>query len=298
MVKKIAAAAFAIICCSCDMKRNAHADILTSFFPMQIFALNVTAGTDILPLLLLPPELGCPHDYALTPGDVERLSTAKAVIINGTMESFITPEKMKAVNPLLRIIDVSKDVTLLRDDGDAHEGHAGGYNPHTWVSPRIAAGQVRAMGRSLAVLYPEKAALLYANADRYAKRLDLLAAEMRSSFAALPSRDIITFHDAFAYFARDLGLSVVGVVELDPGTSPSAKHIMGIAALARRHGVRTIFAEVQYPDAVARAVAAEANARILILDPVASGKNASPGYYEAVMQRNAAVITEAMRGQK
>lgn len=274
--------------------RSSRPEVISSFYPVQLFALNVLKNTGITPGLLLPPELGCPHDYALTPGDVERLSAAKAVIINGIMEEFITTEKMRAVNPSIRIIDMSKGLALIRNEGH-DEHHDGGYNPHTWVSPIIAAKQVRTLGSELASLFPDAAPVITANAEAYAERLEDLAREIRTSFSALPAKKIITFHDAFEYFARDLGLSVIGVIELDPGAAPSAKHIAELSALAKKHRVGTVFAEVQYPAAMANTVAKESGARIRTIDTFASGRSFAFDRYETVMRSNAAVIADALK---
>jgi zinc transport system substrate-binding protein len=60
--------------------------VLTSFYPMQVFTLNVTKGIpELQPMLLLPATLGCPHDYSLTPSDVTKLSRANILIMNGEM---------------------------------------------------------------------------------------------------------------------------------------------------------------------------------------------------------------------
>ncbi|MBI4976612.1 MAG: zinc ABC transporter substrate-binding protein [Spirochaetes bacterium] len=287
----IATAAFCLLLSGCGTQvKGISQKVITSFFPMQVFAFNVCEGTSIQPMLLLPPALGCPHDYALTPRDVERLSHADALIISGSMETFITPEKMRSINPGLRIIDTSKGIARI---GEAADGHAGS-NPHLWVSPVVAAQQVRTMGRGLAAVYPAEAVRLSANAEMYAKRLETLAAAMKAALADLPSKKIVTFHDAFSYFARDLGLEVAGVIELDPGIAPSAKHIADVASLTKRRGIKAVFAEVQYPQAIARTVAQEAKVRVFTLDPAANGVVAKD-YYEDTMKKNLAVLLEALR---
>lgn len=300
-----AAAVLALIMgCTAPLSQK-NTPVIASFLPMQIFALNICENTDVAPMLLLPPSLGCPHDYALTPGDVERLARAECVIINGDMETFITPEKMKAINPSLRIIDASKGLARIEEEeGDhdhdhGHEGHAhdhdhGGVNPHQWVSPFVAAKQVRTIGKELALAYPSNRTMLLANAESYAKKLEALGSEMRSALAKMPSRKIITFHDAFDYFARDLGLTIVGVVEVDAGVAPSAKHIAELAALAKKHAVSAVFAEVQYPAAAAATVAKEAGLRVLTLDPVANGIEAKD-YYDKTMRKNLFVLIDALK---
>ena len=289
-------------------------EILTSFFPMQVFALNVTRDIpELAPVSMLPASLGCPHEYALTPGDVAKIGKAKVLIVNGSMETFLTPRKLKKLNSKLVLINTGEDFADIAEEEEKHDaadkkaakdqgGHGadhahshGDYNPHTWVSPFIAAKQVRAMGAQLAEVYPRHADKLTSNAQAYALRLEALGTEMKQAIAALPNRKIITFHDAFDYFARDLGLEVVGVIELAPGVNPSARHMQEVVALTRQHHLSTIFAEVQYPDDVAKAIARESGAVVRVLDPVASGGAELPDVYEAVMRKNLEVLKEALR---
>ncbi len=281
--------------------------VLTSFYPMQVFTINVVKDIpDLAPALMLPASLGCPHDYALTPGDVAKITKSRALVVNGAMETFITPQKMKKLNAKLAVVNSGEPFADIRDR-NAHEskghkhksGHAGHdhgeVNPHTWVSPFVAAKQVRAIGQGLAEIWPDHAQQLRANAKAYADRLTALGKHMRQEIAALPNKKIITFHDAFDYFARDLGLEVVGVIELAPGVNPTAKHMQQIIALTRQHKISTIFAEVQYPDDVARAIAREAGAVVRVLDPVASGDQPSADAYEVAMKKNLDVLKEALR---
>jgi zinc transport system substrate-binding protein len=287
--------------------------VLTSFYPMQVFAINITQGIpELTPTLMLPASLGCPHEYTLTPGDVAKISKAQVLIVNGTMETFITPRKMKKLNPKLALINTGEDFADIAEGEehtepvvdksvkkkDAHSEHAhshSGYNPHTWVSPFIAAKQVRLMGKELAVLYPAYAQALNANAEGYASRLEALGVMMKHEIAKLPNKKIISFHDAFDYFARDLGLEVAAVIELEPGVNPTAKHMKELITLTQEHKLSTVFAEVQYPDNVAKVIAKESGAVVRVLDPVASGEKLGPTAYEDIMKKNLDVLKEALR---
>jgi zinc transport system substrate-binding protein len=261
--------------------------IVTSFYPMQILTLNVTKGIpELQPRLLLPATLGCPHDYSLTPSDVTKLTRANVLIMNGEMEQFITMEKMREINPRLHVIVSGKSIANIVEQGEV--------NPHSWVSPFTAAQQVHVIETELSALYPQYAQQLKANAAEYAARLEALGAEMKRAIAALPQKKIMTFHDAFAYFARDLGLDVVGVIELEPGTLPTARHIQAMIALTKQHGLKAVFAEVQYPADVAETIAQEAGIKVLVLDPMASAETVTLTMYEDVMHKNIAMLKEGL----
>ena len=164
------------------------------------------------------------------------------------------------------------------------------------MSPFVAAKQVRVIGKQLAEIYPDHAQTLSRKRTGAMPRVSKRSGPMmKQEIAKLPNKKIITFHDAFDYLARDMGLEIVGVIELAPGVNPSAKHMKEIIALTRQHKLSTIFAEVQYPEDVAKVIAKEAGAVVRVLDPVASGDTPEPGAYEAVMMKNLEVLREALR---
>ena len=73
---------------------------------------------------------------------------------------------------------------------------------------------------------------------------------------------IISLHDAFPYFARAYGLRLVGSVISTPGQDPSAGEIADLVDAIKASGARAIFAEAQFSDRLARAIADETGVRI------------------------------------
>src|SRR5512145_1118926 len=114
--------------------------VLASFLPMYVFTRNVVGDAPGVAVdLMLPADLGCPHDYALTPGDMKKIASAELFIANGLgMEEFLGAPVRK-VNPGIRIVETAAAVPPVREDG----GDRGGVNPHAWVSPKSAILQVR-----------------------------------------------------------------------------------------------------------------------------------------------------------
>ncbi len=190
--------------------------VAVSFLPIGIFADNVLKGTDAEIILLAPEASGCLHDYQLLPGDLTRLSSADILLINGAgMESFL-PD-IRDVYPDLMIADCSEGIELMQDESDEGE-----YNSHIWLSPRNAEIMVRNIADALAEIDSAHAEEYSANADAYIRELQSLDAELKARCERLSRRDIVTFHEAFPYFARDYGLNVLAVIapEPDEGGSP------------------------------------------------------------------------------
>ncbi|OYV98611.1 MAG: hypothetical protein B7Z62_03550, partial [Deltaproteobacteria bacterium 37-65-8] len=202
--------------------------VLTSFLPMEIFTRNVvgdTAGVTVESML--PASMGCPHDYALTPGDMKKIASADLFVANGFgMEEFLG-EPVRRANPRIRIVETARAVLPIHGE----HGH-GEVNPHTWVSPRNAILQVREIEKALSAARPVSAGAFRRNADAYVSRLSALAADFETAAKTFRRRNIVTFHNVFDYLARDLGLTVVGEIETAPGQEPSAgEHNLEVVVL-------------------------------------------------------------------
>ncbi len=264
--------------------------VLASFLPMYVFTRNVTAGVPGVTVdLMLPAALGCPHDYALTPGDMRKIAAADLFIANGRgMEEFLGAPVLRA-NPRIRIAETAAGVVPIRTGAAEH----GGVNPHTWVSPRNAILQVRAIERALAAADPADAAAFRRNADAYAARLEALAREFDLAARRFRARNVVTFHNVFDYLARDIGIDVVGRIEETPGQEPSAGELQALVRTIRRTKAVAVFAEPQYPERLAAIVAREARVPLRVLDPVSTGP-AEPRAYEDAMRKNLATLVAAL----
>lgn len=285
--------------------------VLCSTYPIYQISRNVADGAKGVRLeLLVPPNAGCPHDYSLTPQDMKRISQADAMIVNGLkMEGFLD-EAVKKGNPKLAIVDSSlgvkdvleytgeeidhdHDAAKAKEEDDEHSG----VNPHLFASPRQAARLALNIAAGLSKLAPADAKLFEANAKAYAERLDKLADEMAALGKTLKNVKIVTEHGVFDYLARDMGLSIEGVIRAyeEEGQAPSASAIIRIAKLVKERKAGAIFTEPQYPDEVAKTIAKEARIPVAKLDPVASGPADAPlGYYETAMRGNMAVLKAAL----
>ncbi|MGD8959614.1 MAG: zinc ABC transporter substrate-binding protein [Desulfobacteraceae bacterium] len=114
--------------------RVAAADqtVLVTAFPIFQIVRNVTQGRDGVQVdLMLPSQLGCPHDYALTPQDMQKLAKADILVVNGLgMEEFLGAPVNNA-NPHIKVIESATGITATlhytEDQGHAHgQEHAHG----------------------------------------------------------------------------------------------------------------------------------------------------------------------------
>lgn len=282
----------------CAAQTDGQKVIVTSFYPMYILTQNVAAGIDGVTVQNMAEQnVGCLHDYQLQTRDMVTLEGADALVINGGgMEQFM--DKVMTLREDLPVIDASEGIEMLpsvsEHDHDEHDhDHEGEVmNAHVWLDPSLAMVQVRNIAEGLANADPDHADAYRSNAEAYILKLEQLKAEMAEQLAPYAGREIITFHEAFTYFAEAFGLHVAGVIATEPGEEPSTRDIADTCDLVNTLGIRTLFVEPQYPQKAAQTIARETGASIYTLDPCVSG-DGSMESYENIMRENARVLTEA-----
>lgn len=263
-----------------------HVRIMTTFYPIYIMTWNICQGIDGVQVFnLTKPDTGCLHDYQLTPGDLQFLADADILVVNGAgMESFM--DKITSQYPNLKIVDASRGLRLIEENGEV--------NPHLWVSLSGAAAQTQNISDQLGTLDSAHAPRYQENAHNYIAKLRQLQTEMHQALYNTANRRVVTFHEAFAYFAQEFDLQVVAVLEREPGSEPSAGELGGIIETIQKSDVKAVFAEPQYPADSATVVGKESGVPVFNLDPAVDGPD-DPDAYLQIMQRNAQVLKEALR---
>jgi zinc transport system substrate-binding protein len=270
----------AVLLTGCSKKKEVEVknfEVVTSFYPIYIIAKNISLnvpGTHVVNMT--PPITGCLHDYSLTSEDMKHLEKANLFITNGAgMESFL--EKTAAKFKTLKTVQLSKDVDLIK------EGNT--VNPHIWLNTKNAIKMTETCTDAFIDIDPAHKDLYATNGKRYSEKLLLLQKEMESSLQPFRGRKIITFHEAFPYFAQQFKLVIAAVIEREPGSEPSAKDLAQTISIVRASGIKTLFTEPQYPSRAAQTIAHETGASIYILDPAVTGAN-DPDAYISIMKNN------------
>lgn len=265
---------------------SARLTVVTSFYPMYIMTANIVKDIPGVRLVnMAPPFSGCLHDYQMTPQDMKTLSQADILVINGAgMESFLG--KTIKQNPNLSVIDASMGIELIEHQGTA--------NPHIFASISGAIRQVRNIEAGLEKADPEYIGYYRENAQRYLVKLESLKEKMHLALNDFKNRNIITFHEAFPYFAREFNLNILAVIEREPGSEPSAGELAKTIEMVRKNKVKALFAEPQYPAKSAQTIAQETGAKVYILDPAVTGPM-EPDAYIAAMEKNLTILEEALQ---
>jgi ABC-type Zn uptake system ZnuABC Zn-binding protein ZnuA len=202
---------------------------------------------------IIPAGVG-PEDYEPKPNDARRLSDAELVVSNGVgLDDFLDS-----------IIEASgkQDVErLVLGDGIPTVAVDGEENPHFWLDPTLVERYyLPAIGQALTRLRPATATRFTSHGDAYAAQLRELDAANIERIATIPPdrRKLVTFHDAFPYFAAHYGFELVGVVLQNPGQEPSAADLAALVERVKAAKVPAVFAEAQFDPKLAQTLADEA----------------------------------------
>lgn len=275
--------------------------VATSFYPMYVAVLNVTDGADNVAVQnLTEPKTGCLHDYQLTAQDMVTLSDADVFVINGGgMESFL--DKALEQYPELDVVSAGEGIELLKNDalalhahGDSDDhGHEEEYNAHMWMDISKYEQQVDNIVAGLSGLDSANREIYEGNGLAYKQKLESLKTEAETVVNRAANRNIIIFHDSFAYFADEYGLELKGVLEMDENTALSAADVAELVREVKEEDVGILFVEEQYGTDIADAVAKETGARVYILDSLVTGDGTKDSYLDG-MEQNLKTLKEAL----
>lgn len=275
--------------------------IVTSFYPTYIAAKNVADGIDGVKVVnLTENHSGCLHDYQLTTNDMRKLEGADVFVMNGGgMESFL--EDVVEKYPELRVIDASAGIDLLEPANEHEHGthedmkehdHEHGENAHVWMDPARYMAQIKNIAEGLEKNDVNHASEYKKNQKAYLKKVQKIKKQL-DELRTEEERDIIIFHEAFAYLADYLGYDVVYSLDLDDESGLSAGEIATVIDEVHTHNVTVLFTETAYKDSIANNISKETGAMVYVLSSLTSEEDSKDAYLNG-MQKNINVIKDML----
>lgn len=263
--------------------------IAATTYPVYCFATAVVEGVEGVTVeAVINQSISCLHDYTLTVNDMKSLEGADLVLLSGAgLEDFM--DSALAGRTGGSVIDCSEAITLLPGE------YAGEADPHIWMDPARAAQMVDTIARNLAQLDPDHAAQYEANASAAGQTLAEAAVAWQAELSGLSCREIITFHDGFAYFAEAFDLEVLAAIEEEEGSEASAQEITALIALIGEHQLPVVFTEVNGSDATANTIARETGVAVRSMTMIMSGEDSGlTGYLDGISY-NVTALAETMQ---
>ena len=257
--------------------------VTASILPIADWVRNV--GGDRVSVSCVLAGGSSPHTFTPSPSDVTKLARADVFMTIGVgleewAQDFITAAGKRG----LTVVKLGERI-----------GFKDGANPHVWLDPNLAKKMVLEVAATLGSLDPQSRALYEKNARRYVSKINALDRRFARKFAALGQRSVVQFHPAFTYFLRHYGIGVLDVIEPHPGKRPSSKHLQQIILRLRKQPRRIVLIEPQLSSKAAVAVAHEANASLVTLDPLGDQTVPSRSTYLSLMEFDLNALLESLR---
>jgi ABC-type Zn uptake system ZnuABC Zn-binding protein ZnuA len=252
---------------------------------------DAVGGRRVAVRSIVPAGVG-PEDYEPKPDDARTLADAQLIVSNGVgLDDFL--------NRLLSATGSGNARRLVLGDGIPAIDTGGQPNPHFWLDPTLVkTAYLPKIVVALAAADPANTALFEANSASYGTKLEALDAELNAQVASIPadSRKLVTFHDAFPYFAGHFGFELVGVVLENVGQEPTAAELAGLVEQVRAAHVRAVFSEAQFNPDLVRTVAEEAGTQQVVTTLYNDALGPPPAdSYLGMMRWNMQQIVEALR---
>ena len=304
--------------------------LVTTTYPVYLLAKEVTRDVEgITVTCMINQGIGCLHDYTLSIHDMKILDRADLLALSGAgLEESMADAIAAAGCPQ---IDCSAGIALLEsshehdhDHGeeaeeaddhdheeaepeeDAHhhedaaetdyDAHDHEHDNHIWMDPLRAGQMIQNLAEGLAQADPANADTYRANAQNAQVLLTQAQVEIARSLAGLSCRDLITFHDGFAYFADTFNLTILRSIEEEAGSEASAHDVVELLEEIELHALPAIFTEVNGGTATAEMIQRECGIPIYSLDMMMSGPTEGEvgiqTYLDRIIQ-NAETIQEA-----
>jgi ABC-type Zn uptake system ZnuABC Zn-binding protein ZnuA len=254
--------AAALVGCTAPLaSRSATLQVVTTTSVFADMISNV--GGDRITVTALVPHHADVHTFQPSPADVRTVAGARLLIMNGLgLDDWLRDTIVNASaagTPLVELGPGLSGVELLPGE------EPGTQNPHLWMAVPYAKGYVGEIEAALVSADPANADAYHQGANAYRARLDTLDQSIRAKIATIPAaeRRLVTFHDAFPYFAREYGLEIVGVAVEAPGQDPSAAEVVALIEAIKAAHVKAIFSEDQFPTQLVDQLAASTGAKVV-----------------------------------
>ncbi len=278
-------------------------DVATTVAPISSIARNI--GGDRIRLHGIIPDATNSHTFEPSPSDAKTLAHADLILVNGLHLEQPTLDLAQASMRPDAVIEYLGDNTITQADwlfDFSFPESAGDPNPHLWMDVPYALHYAQLMRDWFSAADPANAAYYASNFDTYRARLDDLDARIRAAVQTVPVEDrkLLTYHDSWAYWARQYGFTVVGAIQASDFSDPSPQDVARLIDQIKSEHVPAVFGSEVFPSPVLEQIARESGATFIdaLRDDEPPGDPGTPGHtYLGMVKQDMIIMMDALGGQ-
>ncbi|MQG64671.1 MAG: zinc ABC transporter substrate-binding protein [SAR202 cluster bacterium] len=283
-------------------QENTRLKVVTTVSPITSIVENI--GGPRISLEGVVPEGVNSHTFEPTPSMAKLMAGADLIIINGlfleepTLALAESNKKDDAVILALGDRSVTPDEWQFDFTFPESAGHP---NPHLWPDPNLGLRYAELVQDRLAALDPDNAAYYAGNLELFRGKVEKMDQAIRAAVATVPegNRKLLTYHDSWAYFAKQYGMEVIGAVQPSNFSQPSVREVAELIDQVKELGLPAVFGSEVFSSDVLEAIASEADAQFIddLADDDLPGKPGDPGHtYLGLMKQNLTAMIPALGG--
>ena len=283
--------------------RGRPINIATTVAPITSIVANIVGGTGSIVTGVVPEGTNS-HTFEPKPSDAATLESADIIFINGLVLEEPTKDlAMANIKTSANICELGTEVLpeseYIYDFSFPKEG--GKPNPHLWTNPPMAKQYAQVVRDVLVRRDPANAAVYESNFSAFALKIDALDDAIEIATATIPEdqRKLLTYHDAYAYFAKNYGFTVIGAIQPSSFDEPTPKEIGELILQVKSQKVKAIFGSEVFPSTVLEQIGAETAVRYVdvLRDDDLIGEPDDPEHsWLGLMRFNFVTIVEALGG--
>jgi ABC-type Zn uptake system ZnuABC Zn-binding protein ZnuA len=238
--------------------------VATTVSPITSIAASI--GGDRIRIEGIVPEGTNSHTFEPSPRIAKLLSNADLILVNG----------LKLEDPTLELAERNKKAatrivelgTVVLPESDyiydfSFPKEEGKPNPHLWTDPGYAIKYAQLIQNEFTALDPDSADYFATNFEIFKAQATELGAAVAQDQKSVPAGNLklLTYHDAYAYFAKAYGWTIIGALQPGSFSDPSPADVARIIGQVKSQKVKTIFGSEVFPSAVLKEIGRASGAR-------------------------------------
>ena len=257
-------AALSLTACSSETEQDSRLLIATTVSPITSIAASIVG--DRARIEGIVPEGTNSHTFEPAPSVAKLLTEADLILVNGLKLEDPTIELAKRnKKDTTEIVEIG---TIVLPEADylydfSFPKEEGKPNPHLWTDPGYAIKYAKVIQDQITKLDPENAKYYAENFLTFEKQAAALGAAVATDQKTVPAGNLklLTYHDAYAYFAKTYGWTVIGALQPEDFSDPSPSELARIIDQVKAQKVTTIFGSEVFPSAVLKEIGRATGAR-------------------------------------